>query len=60
MNALFFHQKWAKYVIFCDIVQYFWIELHLISGKIGKLSPPISSKKLPQTQRSCPVLNGKW
>ena len=34
----------------------FFIELHSVSGLIGKLSSAISFKKLPRTLRNCPAL----
>ena len=48
--------KPAKWVMFCDQFPNFRIDLHLVHSKIRKLSLMISSKKLLQTLKNCPVL----
>ena len=50
-------QKLAKYVIFRNWVPNLCIQLHSINGKIGKISLPKGSNKLPLTVRNCPVMH---
>ena len=57
INTLLFQRKPAKYVIFRGKVPNFRIKLHSIPSKIRKLSPPIISKKWPQTLRNRPALH---
>ena len=47
-------------MIFDDYVLDFWIELHSIPGKIGKLSLLISYRKLPMTLGNCTLNTIGW
>ena len=63
INALLIRRKPAKYVIFCDYVPKFWIEVHSTAffDKVWKQSHPIASNKLLRALRNSPALHeNQW